>query len=351
MIHLISRKYKQDTTDSMLFTPVVEQLEKKIGKENMTVWARSPHADVNLEGRYYLYTLFFSGLKNFKKGDVIFVTSTPPFLSIVVLLVKLFKKFKVIFQVQDLYPDLMKFLPGKYNLAYRFIYPFTFILYRMVDHFVTISDKIKENLISNYKVNPKLISIVENWTDLGNIAFSESGRKGKVIYIGNIGRAHDYSYFLDYIFTNGIDLKVVIKTDNSSKLNVFNSKKLSAKGLKAVPLPETVEWNHTRYSQDELAAFLGEFDYSIVFMGEGFDKVLFPCKIYASFAQLLPVIFFGPKDSYINQWLEVNNLGFHYMDMNEKYNNLNSFRKSIDNLNNQYTIAVKLDQLTKIILA
>jgi|GEM_PF-5371208 len=351
MIHLISRKYAEDTTDSMLFTPIVEDVSQKVGRDNVTIWAKSKSADINIEKRFYLFSLFWNGIKFIKRNDTVFVTSTPPFLVIIILILRVFKKFKVIYQVQDLYPDMMKFLSFKYRLIYHIVYPFAFLLYKKVNIFITISDCIKLRIAENYKINIDKIIVVENWTDIKNVAFFEKQLSNKVIYIGNIGRAHDYSYFLEYIVKEKSKFNIVIKTDNTSKIKIFNSTTSLANGLKNYQLPDSVEWNHKRYSSEELAQFLSGFDYSIVFLGRGFDKILFPCKIYSSLSILMPVIFFGPDDSYVNIWLERNNLGFHYSKIGENYSRINFYRKQIHSFNESNTFNQKINIISKTIIS
>ena len=350
MIHLISRKYLEDTTDSMLFTPIVESVIEAVGSQNVCIWATSKDADVNLGTKNYLLRLFWFGLIKIKKGDTVFVTSTPPFLSLVILIVRLFKQFKVVFQVHDLYPDIMKFISGNYRFIYNCVYPFTYYLYRKVDTFLTISECIKDQIHKNYSVDPLNIIVVQNWTDIENIPFSEKVTSNKVIYIGNIGKAHDYSYFLNYVNSGTVSFEIVIKTDNTSKIKVFRSNQVLANGLKDYILPSFITWNHTRYSKDDLAIFLSDFDYSVVFLGYGFDSILFPCKIYSALALLMPIIFFGPQDSYVCMWIEENNLGFHFSKINQNYHKLNMYRKSIFQFNQMNPDSKKIQAISKIII-
>lgn len=350
MIHLINRKYLEDTTDSMLFTPIVENVINRVGQENVTIWATSYNADVNLGTRYYLFNLFIFGLRKIKQNDTVFVTSTPPFLSLVILILRLFKKFRVVFQVQDLYPDIMNFLSFKYRIIYKCVHPLAYIIYRNVDTFITISDCIKEQIINNYSIKPQKIIVVQNWTDIENASFSEKETINKVIYIGNIGKAHDYSYFLEYVNSGNVPLEIVIKTDNTSKIKIFRSSQSLANGLKDFTLPDFISWNHTRYTKKDLTIFLSSFDYSIVFLGESFDRILFPCKIYSSLSLLMPIIFFGPKDSYVCQWLESNKLGFHYSEIENNYNKINMYRKSIYNFNKLNTDLQKINTISKTII-
>lgn len=349
MIHLISRKYKEDTTDSMLFTPIVENIISKMGSENVCIWAQSPGADVDLGSRP-AFKLLVDAARKINRGDTIFVTSTPPHFVFMILMIRCFRNFKIIFQVQDLYPDILKILDWRFQVLYYLTIIPSYFLYKLVNVFLTISDEIKDHLIQQYNISGKDIFIEENWTDIECVNLFEKPLTNRIVYIGNIGRAHDYNYFLKYIMTETVTTEIVIKTDNSSKIKLSNSDKIDANGLKQVNLPPFIHWNHTRYSKDELSEFLSGFDYSIVFLGRNFDKILFPCKIYSSLAMLMPVIFFGPKDSFVNIWLEKYNLGFHYSTLKENYKNLDFYRKNIDRYNKENPIEKKIEHITQIIL-
>lgn len=349
MIHLVSRKYKEDTTDSMLFTPIVENVKSKVGSSRVYVWAQSLAADVNLGSRPALKLLCDAAGK-IKQGDTVFVTSTPPHFVFIILIIRCFKEFKIVFQVQDLYPDILKILDWRFKALYYLMILPSYFLYKLVDIFVTVSDEIKEHLIKQYNISEKYIFVEENWTDIECIHLFEKPIANRIVYIGNIGRAHDYNFFLNYIMKEAVTTEVVIKTDNSSKIKLSNSDKIDANGLKQISLPAYIQWNHTRYSKEELSEFLSGFDYSIVFLGNNFDKILFPCKIYSSLAMLIPVIFFGPKDSYVNIWLEKYNLGFHYSSIKENYKNLDFYRENIDRYNKENSIEKKIEHISQIIL-
>ena len=64
----------------------------------------------------------------------------------------------------------------------------------------------------------------------------------------------------------------------------------------------------------------------------------------------MPVIFFGPKDSFVNIWLEKYNLGFHYSAIKDNYKNLEFYRNKIDRYNKENPIEKKIEHITQIIL-
>lgn len=350
MIHLISRKYNEDTTDSMLFTPIVNDIIQKNGRKNICVWANSVDADVKLKSKYSLIKIFFYGIYRFKQNDIVFITSTPPFPVFIILLLALFKRIRVIFQVQDLYPDFLKLLTWEFRIIYYIMYPFAYLLYSRVDLFITISDEIKKQLNDNYRISYDKINVVQNWTDIEQSSYYEKKPGYRIVYIGNIGRAHDFNYFLKFLSSERQWLNIVIKTDKSSKINIVSyNKRDPINELKQQTVLQKIEWNHTRYSKDELKEFLNSFDYSFVFLGDGFDRILFPCKIYSSLAMIMPIIFFGSKDSYLNKWLTENNLGFHYSDIDQCYNNLDFYRKNIEIFNQSNPDSEKISRITKLI--
>ena len=165
MIHLINRKYKEDTTDSMLFTPIVENIISKVGSENVCTWAQSPRADINLGSQPALKLLFYAIFK-IKVGDTIFITSTPTYFVFIILIIRCLKKFKIIFQVQDLYPDILRIFNWEFKIVYYFTFIPSYFLFKLVDVFLTISDEIKHQIIKQYGISANNIFVEENWTDI-----------------------------------------------------------------------------------------------------------------------------------------------------------------------------------------
>lgn len=349
MIHLINRKFNEDTTDCMLFDPIVEKIKSEYLSDQVFVWANSPSADYNLAKSVFSLRYIKLILTKIKKNDTVFITSTPPFQVIILLFFKFFKNFNVIFQIQDLYPDFLKFVSKKYKILYYLIYPFAYLLYKKVDKFITISDSIKDYFSVNYKIKKSKIYVIENWSDIEQINFSPKNISNKIVYIGNIGKAHDCSYFTDYLLKSNNKIKFSIKTDSVSKLRVSSSLTSNLEKLKN-DFEGRIVWINKRFNKHDLSNYLISFDYSMIFLGKDFDKVLFPCKIYASLDLLIPIIFFGPKNSEILIWLVKNNLGFHYSEIQSKYKNLNLYRESIEKFNFKNSNKNKIKSISNLLL-
>ena len=132
MIYLINRKYKSDTTDSMLFTPIAEKLLERNDHKNILVWSSSNDSDVALNKYFPSLQLFFLGLIKFKSSDTIFITSTPFTYSFALLVVRFFKCFRIIYQVQDLFPDFLNYLDFRYKFLYKILRPIYFFLFQVL---------------------------------------------------------------------------------------------------------------------------------------------------------------------------------------------------------------------------
>jgi hypothetical protein len=65
---------------------------------------------------------------------------------------------------------------------------------------------------------------------------------------------------------------------------------------------------------------------------------------------IMPIIFFGPQDSYVCMWIEENNLGFHFSKINQNYHKLNMYRKSIFQFNQMNPDSKKIQAISKIII-
>lgn len=349
MIYLINRKYKSDTTDSMLFTPIVERVLELTEGKNIKVWSSSKESDITLNKHCPSLHLFFLSLRKINSDDKVFITSTPFTYSFAILCARSLKRFRLVYQVQDLYPDFLNYLNVGYKFLYRLLHPICFFLHSNIDLFFTISPQIQKQIISNYRVIPNKVIVVENWSDLTNVEFSYRKLSNQVVYLGNIGRAHDFRYILDHLSSPLSFIQMTVKTDTKSKDKLLKKiSLLNQDRLKKVN--QNLRWESRRLSLDEMPIFLMDFDYSAVALGDGFDQVLFPCKIYSSMALLMPIIFFGPEESYINKWISENGFGFHFSQIEKCYSNLNYYRSNIAKYNVKNPLISKLNLIVRSIL-
>ena len=175
----------------------------------------------NILGRAIRYVLF--SMECFWKSvtvpaDFIFTGSGPPTQGLVAGLAKKLSGKKVIYNLQDIFPDSLVTAGICAEKSWlmkigRVIENFT---YKNADHIITITDDMKMNII-NKVVPEEKISVIRNWIDTDqvnhisrneNTLFDElhlSRDKFYVVYAGNLGKVQ------------GVD--VVLETANRMKTN------------------------------------------------------------------------------------------------------------------------------------
>ncbi len=100
------------------------------------------------------------------KFDVVLVLTTPPLISCVGLLLKVFKKSRFICLIEDLYPDTalaLGVLKHK-SLLVKAIHRLSNLIYEHADKIIAISDNMKNRLIAK-GMNSEKIAVIDNWAD------------------------------------------------------------------------------------------------------------------------------------------------------------------------------------------
>lgn len=265
-----------------------------------------------------------------ERHDLVFVLSTPPFISLSGLMLKMFKKSKVIYNVQDLFPDLAVELDKLKNKQFiGFLKKLSKLIVRKVDKVVVVGEymerKIREELLkgtresvvastgtsigTNVGTNEHIITI-HNWADgdkikvLGekdvenNYFKKKWGLEGKfvVLYSGNIGYLHEF----DTIIKAAENLR-----DRGYKDIVFV---FIGEGIKKEYIRKKAEkkdLNNILFfpyqARDKLTYSLGLADVSLVSLDEGFEGMVVPSKMYGILASGRPMIGIIGRESEINK--------------------------------------------------
>ena len=149
-----------------------------------------------------IYTLF-----NWKKYDIIYVTSPPLFVgSIGLFLKKIFRNAKFIFEVRDLWPDAAIELGELNNMKFiKFSYKLENSLYQRANHIVAVTQSFKDKIIKKGFSEDK-ISVIRNGSDLSfkEVASSQAlinhykvSDNFVVIYAGILGLAQNLRTVID----------------------------------------------------------------------------------------------------------------------------------------------------------
>ncbi len=236
-----------------------------------------------------------------KKPDLVFVLSTPPFISFYGLLLKALKRVKTIYIVQDLFPDLVIEL-GKIKNKYfiKVLKNLSKLILRKMDRVVVVGDfmkrKIKKKILQG--MNSTHVTTIHNWADgekirviseeeERNLTKEEWGLEGKfiVLYSGNIGDLHEF----DTIILAAEDLEkqgwknICFVFIGEGIKKEYIERKVKEKGLNNILFFPFQPRKILTYS-------LGLADVSVVTLEKGFEGMVVPSKMYGILASGRPVI-------------------------------------------------------------
>ena len=245
-----------------------------------------------------LFHIIFS-----KRPDLVLVLSNPPFISFHGLILKIFKKCKVIYNVQDLFPDLAVELGKLRNKPFIFVLEtLSKYIIRKMDKVVVVGEcmerKIKEEILNDTEANH--IITIHNWADgeklkvisvadgaEDNYLKKEWGLEGKfvILYSGNIGYLHEF----DTIISAAEDIQnkgykdIVFVFIGEGIKKEYIRKKAKEKGLNNILF-------FPYQPREKLTYSLGIANVSLVTLVEGFEGMVVPSKMYGILASGRPMI-------------------------------------------------------------
>ena len=264
-----------------------------------------------MAGRILNYLTFhflvFSRVLFYERPDLVFVLSTPPFISFSGLMLKILKKSKVIYNVQDLFPDLAVELGKlKNKLFIGFLKKLSVLIVRKVDKVVVVGEymekRIREELLREISESTSAddhIITIHNWADGSKIKVLDDkdaednylkkkwGLEGKfvVLYSGNIGYLHEFDTIVavaESLTKEGTREIVFVFIGEGIKKG-YIEEKVKEKGLNNILF-------FTYQPREMLTYSLGLADVSLVTLENGFEGMVVPSKIYGILASGKPVI-------------------------------------------------------------
>jgi len=292
------------------------------------------------------FFMTFLILKNIKelKNETIVLTSNPPMLGFVLILLKKISKFNLIFWCQDIFPDTLivsDILKSK-NIFFYLLRLINKFIYNNVDKIVTISNSMMKTLIKDYRVDSNKIIVIENWNLLNlkkkNIIKNKNiinKHKINIFYNGNISPVHDEKFAIDFIKQiKNKDLYFKIFT-NSQYINKRFDEKL---------------FNKSFLNNSSFYRCLLKSDFQMIFSKPNALKYIYPSKTYNILYLKKPIIYFNKNDNdEIAKFLKKYKIGININNKNKKkFVNLFSDTKKIRFLIKSYKSNFeKLDFLEK----
>ncbi|HZS48525.1 MAG TPA: glycosyltransferase family 4 protein [Blastocatellia bacterium] len=261
------------------------------------------------------YVSSFFKLIRLNRPDVILVLTTPPLIASVACMIKAISRCRVIYLVQDLYPDVAVQLGVLKEKS-----SFTRLLERVSKTTLSRSDAIialgdcMRRRIEEKGTSPKKIHVIPNWADGDQIRTIERSEneflrehrlteKFVVFYSGNMGKVHDFDTILEAVrgLSSHSDIVFVFVGDGP-KRNLISDFIKENPDVNILLLP---------YRQrDELSVSLGAADVSLVTLSKGMEGLVVPSKVYGVMAAGRPIIFIGQKGSEAANTIENASCGY-----------------------------------------
>ena len=244
------------------------------------------------------------------RGDVVLLTTEPPYLPIIGYLAKLLFNISYVCLIYDLYPDILVQLNilSQQHWLTRFWNWLNFKTWRQAKGIIVLSSTMKQRITAKDAALAEKITVIHSWSDPDYIKPKPKADNPfaikhnlvdsfTVLYSGNMGRCHD----LETIRATIWELK-----DDSIKF-VFIGNGTKYKELRSIVIEQ---WNLASclflpfQSKQNLPDSLTACDLSLVTIQQGMEGLIAPSKLYGILAAGSSVAAICEKDSYLAQLLK-----------------------------------------------
>lgn len=251
---------------------------------------------------YWHIVSFFMGL-TIKHVDLILSPSPPLTIGWLNLWLAKLKGCKVVYNVQEIYPDILKLKNG---LALKFLRWMESKVYNGSDAVTTIDKVFNDTIAPRFKDQSKLHVIPnfvdtelyheEEWEGRLNKSLFPKTDSIKLLYAGNIGHAQSWEPLIALAEkTQNLDVVYVVIGEGAKRGYV--EEEIVRHGLKNVHL--------LPYQPRELMPLILSYsDVSFIFMAPEMDGEGFPSKVYTIMACKRPLLVMSGKDTPIVNFLK-----------------------------------------------
>ena len=280
---------------------------KKSQYEGITVFhvpqKKFKSTPLRILGFIYWHIISFFVALSIKGIDVILSPSPPLTLGVINILLSRIKKCKVIYNVQEIYPDILKLNPS--GTTHRILKQLELFVYWHSDAVTTI-DQVFYNILVNRFENPSKLHIIPNFVDteiyhetrgeniLDRNLFPKTDSL-KLLYAGNIGFAQDWKPFIE----------LAIKTKKQNIEYFVIGEGMKKKYVEDEVIAHNLHNVHILPYQprNSMPAILSYADISFIFMSPDNDTDGFPSKVYTIMACEKPLLIISSEDSPIVKFL------------------------------------------------
>ncbi|PSN14689.1 glycosyltransferase WbuB [filamentous cyanobacterium CCT1] len=249
-----------------------------------------------------------------RRGDLVLVTTEPPYLPVLAYLLHCLFKQPYLCVVYDLYPEVavaLRVVPNTHSLA-RLWHGLNCLTWRHAEAIVVLSRTMKQRIVDHCPEIGDKISVIHNWADPRLIYPRPKGDNWfahqhgltqvfTVLYSGNMGRCHD----LDTIMAAAQVLRHApvkfVFVGGGAKRQPCADQARAAGLTNCLFLPYQ--------SKGDLPYSLTACDLSLVSLVPGVEGLVAPSKLYSSLAAGRPVAAICESHSYLRSLLSEGGFG------------------------------------------
>lgn len=257
---------------------------------------------LRLVGFVYWHIVSFFAALSFKKVDIILSPSPPLTIGLINLWIGKLKGAKVIYNVQEVYPDIL----GKNSgLVYRALSKLERHVYNNSAAITTIDDIFYNTIVCRFK-DPNKLHIIPNFVDteiyrpisdtsyLDKSLFVKNERL-KLLYAGNIGMAQEWETLIE-VARRTKDKNIDYYVIGEGVMHDYVGSKICEFSLENIHLLPY----QARTLMPEIIAFS---DIQFIFMEPKIAAQGFPSKVYTIMASAKPLLVCSPENTPIVNFL------------------------------------------------
>lgn len=290
--------------------PAIEHKDRVIVKRSRTTqfWSKRIRGKA-LNGILFCLRSGIHLLRNRGRGDVLLLTTAPPFLPIIGYLAHKSFGLPYVCLLYDLYPDVAVELKvvSRDHWAVRFWDALNRRVWRRAQKIIVLSSTMKDRVVAKCPEVIDKIQVIHNWADPNQIVplakhqnwFAQAFNlvdTFTVLYSGNMGRCHDMDTILEAAKLLRDEPIQFVFIGNGAKRQGFRTQ-ASQFGLKNCQFLPYQDKQNLPYS-------LTACDLSLVSVSPGMEGIVAPSKLYAALAAGRPLAIICEPHSYLRTILK-----------------------------------------------
>ncbi|MBD2093967.1 glycosyltransferase family 4 protein [Trichocoleus sp. FACHB-591] len=295
--------------------PATEKVERVLVRRSRTtqIWPQRIRGKV-VSGLLFCLRSGLHLLKNSRRGNILLVTTAPPYLPVLGLFANLCFKLPYICLIYDLYPDVaiqLNVVSQKHWLA-QIWHAINWAVWSRSQQIIVLSPTMKQRIADRYPALSDKISVIHSWANPNTIVpiakqdnwFATQHHlteKFTVLYSGNFGRCHD----METILAAADQLK------NEAVQFVFIGSGAQYQGC--IDQAQSLGLNNCLFlpyqDKQTLPYSLTACDLSLVSISPGMEGLVAPSKLYGTLAAGRPVAIICEPHSYLRQMLAAADCG------------------------------------------